>query len=309
LENASAAKLFWTFCTGAVTKNRQQGSSLPSNSASHGDLDCSRFPADRFNPLATVLAAVRLIRNTQDTRQVALLEIAAGGYSRKHLFQRFVKSATGRAVIQERRSLIKTLDDHEYLRTLPENSLGRHYLAHMQREGLSVQGLYDATPAVNAHIAEKPEAVQIFLNYSIRCSHDLHHVLVGYGRDELGEACVVAMAYQHVEVRGYKIIFTFAPPPIRKQLRRLKVDPRGVAAEINEAKRIGREAAWLPGLDIESALGEDIDALRSRLNIQKPELYNAIIARVRASCGWQSGPWVHFPAPEVGIAATAAIPG
>jgi len=280
---------------------------LPGMSDSAGDPDCSRFPADRFRPVATVLAAIRLMRDTQDTTQVGLLEIAAGGYSRKHLFERFVTSETGRAVIRERRSLIQILDDHEYLRSLPENALGRHYLAHMQREGLSVQGLFDAMPAVNAHIAGKPEAVGIFLNYAVRASHDLHHVLAGYGRDELGEACVVAMAYQHLKIRGYKIIFTFAPPPIRKQLRRLKVDSRGVAAAIREAKRIGREAEWLPGVDIEAALAEDIDALRARLNIQKPVLYNEIIARVRANSGWQNGPWVLVPEPAGRMHTVSAI--
>jgi hypothetical protein len=62
------------------------------------------FPADRMKPAAALLAASRLFRNTQDTKQVALLEIALGGYSQRHLFEHFVKSETGQAVIRERRS-------------------------------------------------------------------------------------------------------------------------------------------------------------------------------------------------------------
>lgn len=267
------------------------------------------FPADRMRPVAALLAASRLFRNTQDTRQVALLEMALGGYSQRRLFERFVRSETGQAVIRERRSLVGILDDHDHLASLPANSLGRHYLAHMEREGLSVQGLLDALPAVTEHLAEKPEAMRLFLNYAVRCAHDLHHVLGGYGRDELGEACVLAMAHQHLKIRGYKVIYTLGPLPIRKQLRRLNIDCSGVFAAVREAVSIGRQADWFPGLDIGQILGEDLDALRSRLNIRKPVIYNEIVARVRANSTWQNGPWVHIPTPMGALAARQAMPG
>jgi ubiquinone biosynthesis protein COQ4 len=259
--------------------------------------DYGPFPAQRLKPVAALLAAIRLIRNTQDTQQVGLLEIALGGYSRKQDYERFILTETGRAVISERRSLVQILDDREYLRSLPENSLGRHYLAHMESEGLSIQGLLDATPAITHSLDQKPEPIRLFLNYAVRCAHDLHHVLAGYGRDELGETCVLAMAYQHVKIRGYKVIFTLGPLPVRRQLRRLRIDPRGVFAAIREAKQIGRESAWFPGLDIHAILGEDLDALRSRLNIRKPVIYNEIISRVRDNAAWRNGPWVHVPTP------------
>ena len=272
---------------------------LGMRAATHADFpDLSDYPVQRIKPLAALRAAVKLFFNTQDTDQVGLLDIALAGGSQRHVFERFAASETGRAVIRERRSPVKILDDHAYLRGLPENSLGRHYLAHMERERLSVQGLLDATPGVTNHLADKPEAMRLYYLYAVRCAHDLHHVLGGYGRDELGEVCVLAMSYEHLHMRGYKVIFTIGPVAVRRELRRLKIDCRDVTAAVREASEIGRRAKWFPGLDIEAILGEDLDQLRARLNIQKPVIYNGIIARVRANTAWQSGPWVDVPTPR-----------
>jgi ubiquinone biosynthesis protein COQ4 len=266
--------------------------------ASDGFMDLSDYQAQRIKPLAALRAAVKLFFNTQDTEQVGLLDMALAGGSHRPVFERFAASETGQAVIRERRSLVKILDDHDYLRSLPENSLGRHYLAHMQREGLSVQGLLEATSHVTRYLADKPEAMQLYYLYAVRCAHDLHHVLGGYGRDELGEVCVLAMSYEHLKLRGYKLICTFGPFAVRRELRRLKISGHDVTAAVREASEIGRRAEWFPGLDVEAILAEDLDALRARLNIGTPVIYHRIIARVRASTAWQDGPWVALPTPK-----------
>jgi ubiquinone biosynthesis protein COQ4 len=259
--------------------------------------DLSDYPVQRIKPLAALRAAVKLFFNPQDTEQVGLLDIALAGGSQRHVFERFAASDTGRAVIRERRSPVKLLDDHDYLRGLPENSLGRRYLAHMEREGLSVQGLLNATPAVTKFLADKPEAIRLYYLYAVRCAHDLHHVLGGYGRDELGEVCVLAMSYEHLEMRGYKAIVTFGPLAVRREQRRLKIDCRDVNAAVREASEIGKQAEWFPGLELEAMLPEDMDGLRARLNIRTPVIYHRIIARVRAATAWRAGPWADVPAP------------
>jgi len=268
-----------------------------STSASDDLATFGSFTPQRIRPIAAVAAGIRLFLNNQDTKQVGLLDMAMGGYANEQVFARFIQSDAGRAALRERHALVKLLDDHEYLQSLPENSLGRRYVDHMSREGLTVQGLLDATSAVNDYIARQPEAVGIFINYAIRCGHDLHHVLGGYGRDELGEMCVLAMSYEQLKVRGYKVMFTFGPFAVRRQLRRLNIDPSGIFAAVREASEIGRQAAWLPGLDIAGILAEDIDALRAGLNIREPVRYHEIISRIRAGSAWKSGPLVHVPTP------------
>lgn len=249
-----------------------------------------QLPAQPIRPLAALKALIRLTRDPEDTQQVALMGIALAGRSQRKMFRRFIAYPAGQAVISEKRSLARTLDDHDYLRTLPENSLGRHYLAFMEREGLSAQGLIDATPAATASLAEMPEPVRLFSNYTSRDMHDLYHILTGYGRDELGEICVLAMSYEQLNLRAFWLISRVGPMVVRRYLKRANISTAGVRAAVAEASRIGRAAAWIPSLDMEATLAEDLDRLRARMNIGKPVIYQAVIARIRAATGWRSGP-------------------
>lgn len=261
------------------------------------------YPRRRIRPLMALRAMVRLTLDPQDTRQVALLEIALGGVSPKATFARFLGTAIGRSVLERRFSLTRALDDHEHLRTLPPNSLGRRYLEFMEAEGLSAQGLMDATPAYTAYLADMPEAVRIFSDHTQRGSHDLYHVLCGYGRDELGEACVVGMAYEQIGIRGYKVIATVGPYVVRRHLRRAGIAAAGVFAAVREAIETARSVAWLPGLDIEAALSEDIDRLRARLGIRAPTHYQRVLDDARRAARWTRGPFADLGRPALASAA------
>jgi ubiquinone biosynthesis protein COQ4 len=249
------------------------------------------YPRRRVRLVMALHAMVRLTFDPQDTRQVALLEIALGGVSPKGTFARFLSTSTGRSVLERRFSLTRMLDDHEHLRTLPPNSLGRRYLEFMEAEGLSAQGLMDATPAYTAYLADMHEAVRIFSDHTQRGSHDLYHVLFGYGRDELGETCVVGLAYEQIGIRGYKVIATVGPYVVRRHLRRAGVATSSVFAAVREAIKTGRSASWLPGLDMEAALGEDIDSLRVRLGVRPPAHYLKVLDGARQVARWTQGPF------------------
>jgi ubiquinone biosynthesis protein COQ4 len=241
------------------------------------------------------LSAIRrLMADPQDTTQVAVLEVAMGGCSPREIFQRFVMTPHGQRVLREKRSLVDALSDHARLRLMPENSLGRAYLAFVQAAGFSAEGLMDTTDAYTAYLADKPEAVRIFSDYTQRGAHDLYHVLGGYGRDELGETCVVAMAYQQIRVRGYTVIATLAPMVIHRHLRRAGIGGRGILAAVRQAVQTGRTAEWLPGVDLEAALPMDIDDLRSKLRIPSPSHYDAVIRRARNHPGWKGGPFAQL---------------
>ena len=257
------------------------------------DIDAvlATVPRQRIRPFDAVRALIRLARDPEDTQQVALMGIALAGRSQRRVFRRFVSFPAGQAVIREKRSLARTLDDHDYLRTLKPNSLGRHYLAFMEREGLSARGLIEATPAVTRKLSELPEPIRLFSSYTSRDMHDLYHVLTGYGRDELGEVCVLAVSYEQLRIRAFRLISTTGPFVVRRYLRKAGLDGDGVFAAVREARRIGRAAAWIPSLDIEALLAEDLDELRARLNLAEPVAYRAVIARIRTATGWNSGPF------------------
>lgn len=250
------------------------------------------YKGHRVRPIAALTAMIRLIIDPQDTRQVAELIDALAGKCQAGTFHRFADTPNGIQVLDQKRSLAETLDNHPYLRSLPENSLGRHYLAFVEQERLSARGLHEATPSTTLSLAQLPEQIRIFYNYTTRDTHDLFHVLNGYGRDELGEACVLAMAYEQVKQRGYIVIFTIGPLVIRRKfLRPAKIETQGVWAAIQEARVIGKTSSWIPAENIEAMLEEDITKLRARLRLRPPTIYNQIIQRIRANSQWRSGPF------------------
>jgi ubiquinone biosynthesis protein COQ4 len=250
------------------------------------------FKFHPVRPIAALTAMIRLIIDPQDTPQVAELVNALAGKCQAKTFDRFVKSPNGRQVLAQKRRLVETLDNHAFLRALPENSLGRHYLAFVEQENLSAQGLHDATPSTTARLAQLPEPMGIFYNYTTRDTHDLYHVLNGYGREELGEICVLAMTYEQLRLRGYIVIFSVGALVVsRKFLRPAKIATKAVWAAVREAREIGKTANWIPAEDIEAMLAEDITALRARLNLRPPVIYNQIIQRIRANSPWRHGPF------------------
>ena len=99
-------------------------------------------------------------------------------------------------MLRERRDLLSTLADREGLARLPSGSLGRTYLGFMEAENLSAQGLVDASQ--NWENDPVPPDVALFRN-RMRELHDVNHTVTGYGRDPLGELCLLDL---HVPADG-----------------------------------------------------------------------------------------------------------
>jgi len=89
----------------------------------------------RRKPLKALHHFRELIRNKEDTTQVFYIIDALNGNSFQNEFKKFMRSEKGQARVEENRYLPPLLDNHDWLRSLPEGSLGR---AHAQRSGLGV---------------------------------------------------------------------------------------------------------------------------------------------------------------------------
>jgi hypothetical protein len=95
-----------------------------------------------------------LLRNPDDTAKVfEILEALRGGAPERTL-RRFRRTPTGRELLRRRDSLRRVLGDREYLSGLPAGSLGRAYLAFMDREGISADGLAEASRAGHGRRSE-----------------------------------------------------------------------------------------------------------------------------------------------------------
>jgi len=245
------------------------------------------YKPPRVQPLVALSALCTLLRNPQDTRQVALLTAALRGRSGVQQYNKFKASPVGARTLTEKRRLADILDNHAYLATLPETSLGRRYLTFMAEENLSAKGLKEVT--AEANIQNASDEVQIFTDRT-RDLHDLYHVLAGYGRDEIGELCVLAFSYPQQRLRSYAVLAFFGALKFARQFDQQNLGAAGVLKAVRQAYQHGKAAAWLPGEDIESMLAQDIEVLRRRLNIAPPDKYLSMISTLRAKTTWRNGP-------------------
>jgi ubiquinone biosynthesis protein COQ4 len=216
-------------------------------------------------PLTALKAIGRLFEDPEDTRQVFVIMTALRGRSGRRMFDRFVSTPVGAAVMAERRRLLDWLQDRTALAALADGSLGRAYLAFTDAERLAADGL------VGPSMTTRPRGLgpkAALLLDRLRDMHDLTHVLTGYGRDPLGELCLLAFMYRHLGNRGAALIVLmamgrFPRGPVGRQARR----------SVFEALRNGGRCAWLPGLAWEALLAEDLEALRRRLGLVAPQAY------------------------------------
>jgi ubiquinone biosynthesis protein COQ4 len=218
----------------------------------------------RLHPLRA-MRAFRLLQATGDTRQVFVILRAMRGHALARTFRRFAQSPIGRAVLAERRDLYPVLTDRESLRKLPEGSLGRAYLAFMEEEQLSAQGLVQASESWEDD--PMPPDIDLFRT-RMRELHDVSHVVTGYGRDPLGELCLLTFTYRQFGNLGRLLIVAMAWSQIPKTGR----------AAVFEAWRNGKTCAWLAGEDWESLLARPLDEVRRQLSLTLPGRYHRLAA-------------------------------
>ncbi len=225
-------------------------------------------PFGRMQPRVAWDAVKKLVNNPEETEHVFVIIRAMSGPSLVKGLARFRQTGTGMRLLQERNWLLETLLDRGQLSTLPQNTLGHHYLEFTQREQISADGLVAASESEN----DQPVNEDLgFYAARLRDMHDLWHTVTGFGRDELGEVCLLAFTYAQTQNRGIGLIGlvgTFK----QTQARGWRVLPT-----VFNAYRRGRNAkAWLPAQDWEWLLTQPIDEVRANLGLTEPEAYKAL---------------------------------
>ncbi len=223
-------------------------------------MDAQNKPS--FRPLEAWSALKILINDPEDTAQVFKIVRALTGNSVMNGYKRFAATSTGDAILQENRQLLDTLSNREALRALPDGSFGRAYLRFVESESLSEDGLVEASESDEAI---KDPQLALYAN-RVRDMHDLWHVLSGYGRDVMGEACLLAFSVAQLKNPGLAVIAIAGVLKIRS------TDTR-IARAAWSGYRAGQKAAWLPAQDWEALLAQPIDEVRQQLGIQEPRIY------------------------------------
>jgi ubiquinone biosynthesis protein COQ4 len=215
----------------------------------------------------------RLLADKEDTRQVFEIMRALNGRATARNYHRLLATPEGGRIAFERREFAERLMDDAWLDGLPAGSVGAAYRDFIRAEQLSAAGLAEVSREGVARVdAPHPYA---WMGRRTRDVHDIWHILTGYGRDGLGEACLVGFSFAQIRGLGWALIGLGAA----SRARRARGYP--MVKAMWEGYRRGRAAKWLLGEDYEALMAEPLEAARRRLGLSRPAVYESIPAEVR----------------------------
>jgi ubiquinone biosynthesis protein COQ4 len=208
-----------------------------------------------------------LLQDPDDTAQVFRIIEALSGKNALQNARRMRRSPVGARLLDERPNLLDALLDRRALEALPENTLGRAYLRFLDAEGITVEGLYQASvDGQRVEADQLPPGVEFFRN-RMRDTHDLWHTVTGYRGDIVGEAALLAFSFAQVHNLGVGLIASvaFVRGPGGEMRREIL---RGFAR--------GVRARWLPGVAWEDLLARPLSEVRALLRVDEPPHYQPV---------------------------------
>ncbi len=167
---------------------------------SHPDRSISNF-----RPLKAFKHFRNLIADKEDTEQVFHITESLRTARAFRNAVGFLQSDAGKMLVKRNENLPDILDDHAALNKLPDGSLGRAYADFMKAEGLTANGLVEESKKFDSKMPEFDDQISWYAN-RMRDTHDMNHILTGYGRDPLGEQCVLAFTYSQNFSLGFYFI-------------------------------------------------------------------------------------------------------
>ncbi|MEE4146396.1 MAG: Coq4 family protein [Halieaceae bacterium] len=230
-----------------------------------------------LKPLQALRSVRALIANPENTGEVFKIIEALKGDSLARAVARMEADPQGSALLRAKPDILPVLSDREGLRALPAGSLGRAYLDFVESQYLSADGLVEASEEAPRGREKTPG--EIWLANRLRDIHDLQHVMCGYGRDELGELCLLAFMCAQTHNRGIAFIIFMARRKFRQEAPQIDID-----ACVAEGRRTGERAKWFATVNWEQRLAEPLDSLRSELGVSLPGVYRDALRALERDC-------------------------
>ncbi len=241
-----------------------------------GDIECAedgtifRDPA-RPEPKYSLPKAIHhfnnLLKDKEDTTEVFKIFESLPNNKFIPRVRQLVFSEQGKHLRATEPSLPEILDDHAELRKTTKGSLAHAYCDFMESEGLTAAGLVAEFDAMGR--PKYNDLMQWFMERS-RDTHDLFHVLTGYGRDALGEQCVLLFTHGQSPSHGHLLIGYAGALNVKKLSRGSKAP---VLRAAQQAKKTGKGAQELISMSIRDLLPLPLEEVRAKLNIPEPSVY------------------------------------
>lgn len=195
-------------------------------------------------------------------------EATATPYFIYRLRDAMLSDPTGRRILRERPRISSQTMSMEYLRTLPENSVGRSYAAWLDREGVSP----DTRDSVR--YIDDEECAYVMQRY--RECHDFYHALTGLPVVVEGEVALKAFEFVNT-ILPMTGLSMFAVMRLKKAERQRFWSTYGPWAVSN-----GLKSKEVINVYWEEQLQRDVSELRAELGIEMPADLRNIRKRERA---------------------------
>ncbi len=223
-----------------------------------------RRPEMKLRPFKAWRHFQNLLKDKENTEEVFHIFQSLPWRNLRGSAESFLRSERGQALRAREPYLPAILDDHAALRLTPKGSLAHAYCDFMEREGLSAQGLVEEFDRFtrSSGFQQFDDQFKWYLN-RMRDVHDMLHVLTGYGRDALGEACVLAFTYSQQPSPAHLFIGYMAGLNINKQTRR----SAPVLKAVREGQKLGKACPRLCEQALTELLPMPLEDVRRRLNI------------------------------------------
>lgn len=224
-------------------------------------------PEAKYRPMRAVRNFQKLMKDKEDTAAVFKIFESLPSKDFMPRIAALALSERGEELRRTEAWLPDILDDHAALRRTPKGSLAHAYCDFMEAEGLSAAGL--VAESDRAGRPRYPDLVEWYINRS-RDTHDLFHILTGYGRDALGEASVLLFTHGQQPSQGHLLIGYAGAANIKKMAKGTKAPVFGA---VREAHRTGKGAPQLIAQPIRELLARPLAEVRAEMRIPEPVMY------------------------------------
>ena len=212
-----------------------------------------------------------LVKDKERTEEVFPIFEALPWRGLHNAAQTFLTSPEGKRIRAAEPCLPPLLDDHQALRQTPKGSLGHAYCDFMEREGLSAQGLVDEFAKYAAGRPVFHDQLNWYYD-RLRDTHDLQHVLTGFGRDALGEQCVLAFTYGQQPSLAHLFLGYAGGLEIRKRIK----GSAPVLRAVREGQKMGSACPRIVEMPVMELMALPLDEVRRKLNIVEPRAYREV---------------------------------
>ncbi|OJJ00636.1 hypothetical protein ASPVEDRAFT_82196 [Aspergillus versicolor CBS 583.65] len=206
--------------------------------------------------LAIGSAAGALLNPRRADLIATLGEVTATPYFIYRLRNAMLQDPTGRQILRDRPRITSETLPLPYLRSLPENSVGRAYAAWLDREGVSPD------TRDNVQYIDDPECAYVMQRY--RECHDFYHAVTGLPTFVEGELALKAFEFLNtlIPMTGLSMAASVRLKPAERE--------RLFSLYLPWAVRSGLSSKELINVYWEKVLENDVDELRAELGIEKP---------------------------------------